>query len=231
MNKTTQFCLTAVVFVLFTPICIAMRDESDGHRHIHPKMQDDIIIPEIAEGHDETYRRFYLGKLVYKPDPNSDVGRIELSIKDLVNPLDGTFDLSQCGDSGKYLSIATGYRTGKNPENDDKVEVWIAPRFLIEKNLETSATHFKPIMRDWNASTAPVGVFWTWGGWDNMESFDYLTTNSCEDISDSTIYEKWHSSWDTGPTGPRYARLNPRKYSQGRTSVRVTPRDAFHVSF
>ena len=138
-----------------------------------------LICPAIVCGHERVYQRFLKGALVYRPTPGSDAGKIELPIGALANPLKGTFDLSRCGDTGNYLSIATGYRKGKNPQNKDKVEIWIAPRFMIEKELATTAGHFKEIMGKWNKERAPVGLFWTWGNWESGEaSMDYLTDNS-----------------------------------------------------
>jgi len=157
----------------------------------------DIVIPEIARGYEEIYRIFVMGKLIYKPDSKSDKGRIELPIRALANPLEGTFDLSQCGDSGKYFSISIGYRKGKKAENAKKVEVWIAPRFLIEKNRAGSASHFQPIMSGWSASSAPVGIFWTWGGWDDLAYYDHITTSSIESLSDNNLYQNWGDSTTT----------------------------------
>jgi len=141
--------------------------------------------PQLAE-----YPRFLNGKLIYKPDPNSDKGRIELRIADLTNPLEGTFDLSKCGDAAQYLSINTGYRKGKRPENASKVEIWFAPHFIIEKNLAGSASHFKDIMGSWDPRIAPVGIFWTWGNYDNLGWYDYFTTQSFDVLSDGkNLYE------------------------------------------
>jgi hypothetical protein len=127
--------------------------------------------PKLAD-----YPRFLNGKLIYKPDPNSDEGMVVLPIADLPNPLDGEFDLSQCGDAAQYLSINTGYRTGKRPENEDKFEIWFAPHFLIKKNLERSSSHFQKLMASWDAFAAPVGTFFTWGGWSDLNWYDYVTT-------------------------------------------------------
>jgi len=121
------------------------------------------------------FERFLNGKLIYKPNTQNDVGKIELRIAYLPNPLDGEFDLSKCGDVGKYLSIKTGYCKGIKPENENKVEIWFAPHFLIEKNLAGSASHFKDIMGSWNARTAPMGTFFTWGWWYNLGWYDYAT--------------------------------------------------------
>ncbi len=124
----------------------------------------------------QIYERFLKGVLIYRPQEGSDVGMVKLPIVALGNPLEGTFDLSQCGDAGKYLSISTGYRKEKKPENEDKVEIWFAPRFLIEKELKTTAKHFQEIYGNWNEN-AEVGMFWTWWN-DDLKYFDYLTTKN-----------------------------------------------------
>lgn len=155
-----------------------------------------IMIPEVARGYEEIYKRFIMGKLIYKPDPNSDIGKIEFPFKDLANPLEGTFDLTSCGDSSQYLSISTGYRKGKKAQNADKVEIWLAPRFLIEKEINSTAAHFQPIIDEWNAVAAPVGVFWTWGGWDDINLFDYLVDNSLDQLANNNLYRKWGKALD-----------------------------------
>ena len=151
-----------------------------------------IPLPPIAQGYEAIYERFLNGVLIYRPDGKSDNGRINLRISDLVNPLDGTFDLSQCGDTGNYLSISTGYRKVKKPENASKVEVWFTPRFLIEKEIQGTASHFKGIFPASWAPTAPVGIMWTWGGWENLsDNFDYLTTEDMDNLSKIDLYENW----------------------------------------
>jgi hypothetical protein len=127
-------------------------------------------IPAIARGYEDIYLRFLNGKLIYRPTEGSDVGKIELPIAALSNPLEGEFDLSRCGDTGQYLSINTGYRKGKKTANASKVEIWFVPRFVVEKELRATATHFQKIMtaEKWPES-APIGIFWTWGGWDNFK--------------------------------------------------------------
>lgn len=158
-----------------------------------------LAVPFWLRSQDEAvYQRFINGALIYRPNPESDDGKIVLPISSLKNPLEDTFDLSQCGDMGKDLSIATGYRKEKKPENASKVEIWFAPRFLIEKELDTTAKHFQAIFSaKWNTS-APVGVFWTWGGWDNLSYMDYLTTENMDNLSRIDLYESWKKSrWVT----------------------------------
>ena len=152
-----------------------------------------LAIPSWLKSEDEAvYRRFVNGVLIYRPNPESDDGKIVLPIADLPNPLEGTFDLSKCGDTDEYLSISTGYRKGKKTENEDKVEIWFAPRFLIEKEINTTAKHFQAIFpAQWNAN-APVGIFWTWGNWAaDDHDMDYLTNESMDNLSKIDLYENW----------------------------------------
>lgn len=144
-----------------------------------------LPIPIVAQGYEAIYQRFLKGVLIYRPQQGSDVGRIDLPIAALGNPLEGMFDLSQCGDAGKYLSISTGYRKGMKAENANKVEIWLAPRFLIKKELKTTAAHFQKIMGNWNDNN-PVGMFWTWGGWSDLEYYDSLITENMYTLSNAT---------------------------------------------
>jgi len=159
-----------------------------------------LTVPLVARGYEEIYQRFLNGLLIYRPMKGSDVGMITLPISELRNPLEGTFDLSRCGDTGKYLSISTGYRKRKKPENAGKIEIWLAPRFLIEKELNTTAKHFQAIFpTKWNAN-APVGMFWTWSGDAALSSMDYLTTESMNNLSRVAFNEIWkkrrpHGGW------------------------------------
>ena len=150
-----------------------------------------VVIPEVARGYEAIYQRFLKGVLIYRPNGDgNDTGRINLPIAALGNPLEGVFDLSGCGDAGQHLSIATGYRKGKKAENANKVEIWLAPRFLIERNLAATSGHFQEIMGGWDGAVAPVGIFWTWGGWDNLGYYDYLTTNNMDALGSENLYEK-----------------------------------------
>jgi hypothetical protein len=147
---------------------------------------------------------FLNGKLIYRPVVGSDEGMIELLISKLWNPLRGTFDLSGCGDTYNYLSISTGYRIGKRAENASKVEIWFAPRVLIEKELNTTAKHFQEIFPgNWNES-APVGMFWTWGGWAaDDHDMDYLTTENMDNLSKIDLFENWKKAIPLGRAGVR----------------------------
>jgi len=175
----------------------------------------------------ETLHRFYNGKLIYRPIAGSDDEIITLHISGLKNPLKGTFDLSSCGDTGQYLSIATGCHTGKKAKNAKKVEVWIAPRFVIARDLQGPASHFAPIMDRWVAETAPVGLFFTWGGWDNLDSYDYLTTHSIDSFSSGNLYKLWLRM--SSVRGVWLCPLFEFPLGGCTTSTGITQR--FHVSF
>ena len=167
-----------------------------------PRMEG-IIIPDIACGHEEDYHLFMRGRLVYRPDPKSDEGMITLPIANLINPLggypEGTFDLSGCGYTGQYLSINAGYRKGKITDNANKVEIWFVPRFMVfNQNQQKFPTppQFKDIEDKW---THPVGIFWTWGGWDNLSWYDYLTNGYVSHLHHD-LNQKWHHPTYTAAT-------------------------------
>lgn len=159
------------------------------------------FIPPIAKGHEDIYLRFLKGILIYRPNEGSDEGMISLPIADLTNPLDGKFDLSQCGDTAKYLTISTGYRKEKKKENASKIEIWIAPRFLIHKEINDSAKHFQAIFPESWKESSPVGLIWTWGGWAN-QFMDYLTNTNMFNSPCINLQECWGQMRQCR-TGPR----------------------------
>jgi hypothetical protein len=64
------------------------------------------------------------------------------------------------------------------------------PRFLIEKEIGTTAAHFSEIMGD-GPSTAPFGIFWTWGGHPvGAKNFDRLTKEKVGETPHDNLYEK-----------------------------------------
>ncbi len=180
-----------------------------------------ILTPED----EKTYQTFLNGKLVYRPKDGSDEGMIELKISDLKNPLGSSFDLSSCGKTGQYLSIATGYRQGKKDENASKVEVWFTPRFLADIKLTSMAEnhHLRAIIKggNWDAARAPIGIFWTYGGWnakDQMGYCNYLTVESNDELSSENLLKKYQKCTCAAPT-----------FTTG--YALPAPHSDFHISF
>jgi len=182
--------------------------EAERQRQLTIARPVGISIPEIAQGHEEVYRLFYNGKLVYT-DPNNTSRKIELPIAALANPLEGTFDLSACGDTGRYLSISTGYRKGRRAANKDKLEIWLAPRFLVERELRSTARHLQPIMDNWPGEVAPIGIFWNGGNWMHLSWYECLTTQADPHHRPANLYDLWLCH-DTDVTGTSPALLKRR---------------------
>lgn len=153
---------------------------------------DALVIPEVARGYEDIYRRFLGGKLIYT-DPTSKAKK-ELPIRALSHPLEETFDLSGCGDTSEYLSISTGYRKDVKPENANKLEIWIAPWFFLKKNLSSTAKQLQPIIGRLDATKDPVCLLWNWGSWSDLGWYDYLVMNSFEGLGSENLYEKWKKS-------------------------------------
>jgi hypothetical protein len=166
-------------------VCTGWENIVEGDKPLD--FANEVIRSAYSLTNDEfnVYQRLVKGKLLYKPKKKSDVGMIELPTSQLWNPLEGTFDLSQCEDAGKYLNISTGYRKEIKAENANKFEVWLAPRFLVGKELTTTAGHLQDIYGNWNES-ASVGIFWTVGPWD-LADYTYETTQTLEQLSKSNF--------------------------------------------
>jgi len=151
-------------------------------------------IPSVAIGYEEEYTRFLNMRLVYKPNKGNDTGRVDIPVSTLIDlgmdPLAGRFDLSRFGDTGKCISIHTGYRKGKIAENRFNVEIWLCPKFLATQELATTARHLAPIMDRW---TNPVGYFFTSGAWDKMDWYDYWVAGGGADAT-KNLYDRYDAS-------------------------------------
>lgn len=222
-------CSCLCVFMFFAHSCATADFDDQELVYTDDPIKVFDYYPPVAERYEDIYDRFLNGKLIYKPDPSNDERKVELRIADLEDPLNGIFDLSCCGNMENYLSISTGYRKRKRLENASKAEIWFAPRFLIEKELNGTASHFKPIMDNWKQE-ASVGMFWTWGGWGDMDRYDYLTTENMDNLSKIDLYESWIKSVER----VELARV-AREVRVGRTAAgdRGRRHDGllFHVSF
>ena len=155
---------------------------------------------------------------------------ITLPISDLKNPLESTFDLLQCGDTGQRLSIATGYRKGNILSKPNKLEIWFTPWFLVSKEIPQLAPnhHIRVISGNWDAAKnpgrnlaywirgewlsqdqwassgnrwdatkAPIGIFWTWSGDGDLLTCDYLVSESMDELASENLFEKRQKSVDS----------------------------------
>lgn len=147
-------------------------------------------------GHEAVFNRFMKGVLVYKPNLENNEGRVNIPIASLADPLAGTFDLSGFGDIGNSISIHTGYKKTRSATNTNKVEIWICPKFLVERELDREASQFLPIIGQWES---PIAYFWTWGNHDvAVDNYDYLLTSDVCNNNDLTLFKKWGLAVTTG---------------------------------
>lgn len=168
-------------------------------------------------GHEDIYNVIKNMVVIYRPNPNSDAGMIPLTIPSDVNPLDYEFDLSDkdlFGNTGDYVSISIGYRKQKNTTNDNKVQIWITPRFLIKQHLSCSAKHFAPIMNKdrWNEEIAQVGVVFAGSSWNDIGDYHYLTNKNFDFISNNNCLELHHHHTQS-PLSPIWMLLPTHPYT------------------
>lgn len=162
-----------------------------------------VISAYDTKGYGADCKAFLNGKLKYTPDKGDP---IFLPIANLKTPFSGEFDLSKCGKAGEYLSINTGYRKRRIPENVIKYEIWFTPWFIIEKNSECRVPHLNLIFPSWDPQIAPIGIFWNWGNYDDLNSYMSLTNCDFKAISADnllTLHDKVIESTATCPHLPR----------------------------
>lgn len=165
------------------------KNTSGKHEDDAPRILNGIVVPKIVIGHEEFYLRFIKGKLIYRPNSSIDVGRIELPFAALANPLEGAFDLSQCGDAGQYLSISTGYRRQEKSTNTNKIKVWIAPKFMMEKELSNTTQLLRPTLPEWTVPRSLLGMFFTWGALE-LTNNNYLIILDMANLSSTSVSDK-----------------------------------------
>ena len=69
-----------------------------------------------------------------------------------------------------------------NAENKDKIEIWFTPRFLVEREIDESTSHFKDIFPDKWPDKAAMGIIWTLGDVD-LRWYDYSTSLRMDQVS------------------------------------------------
>lgn len=193
----------------------ATKDTNPRHlasvcKHWYSVMREDNI-PQMSELHYSTMNPFmqeymrtywenlyYNGTLRYTPTDGS--AAVTLKFSDFK---DGTFDLSACGYTGKYLVITTSmdhfFKVGK--ENEDKTVVAIMLRHRIQQEIKDSPEHpFSLLMAGWDPDKAPVGMFWRWINNTVLSCYDPLTTAGVSKISSRNLCENWKVRYVSGPT-------------------------------
>jgi hypothetical protein len=129
---------------------------------------------------------FYNGNLRYTPTDGGQA--VSLKFSDLK---DGTFDLSKCGDAGKYLVITENIARFFNV-GEDKTLVGIMPCHRVLQEIKDLPEHpFFPLKATLDPDKASVLLFWRDGDNTNLKRFDYLITASVRDISSRNLYENW----------------------------------------
>jgi len=134
-----------------------------------------VNIPEIARGHEDIYKRFINGSVIYK---NDDGEEISIPIKDWIdlNTLEGTVRLDKygCTEAEKRLTISFGYH--RRNDYTGKIEIWIVPRFVISRSASGEISHLQDAIHtsNWPISKDSIGVFSRWGNWENLQWFDFI---------------------------------------------------------
>jgi hypothetical protein len=213
-TETTNF--RDIMKNIGVPLSLVCREWNEIIRENSQKLVCDYF--NIEKKNKDVFWQLFKGKLIYKPDPYSDIGRVDLFVSSLPNPLGGEFDLSNCGDTKQYLSLNMGYRKVQNPANARKAELWITPRFLVENEMAQLAGnhHIREIIGKWDAVKAPIGIIWTWGGWDgsdHMAYCDYLTTESIAEIRSENLLKKYQKSLSIPPAGSRGVRPGLKNFT------------------
>lgn len=150
----------------------------------------------LTDKDENTYQTFINGLLIYKPDPESDKGKIVFKMLDFLSS--PSVDLSNWGDAAQYLTITTDPSVFfQTDEMDPKFRILINPNFLIkrfEKDHTSHSTNLNKILVVWNEETAPIGMFLKEGNWTDPILCDYLVSSSLVEISSKNLYQNWEAA-------------------------------------
>jgi len=127
MNTLAKIFLWGGMILVIQSSFIFAMDEKLPEEHLYPitleVMRDPVVaadehfyeresinptavrgdLPAIALGNEIIYEMFLNGRLLYEGKEIAQIANVN------PNTLEGTFDLSGCGDANTYLSINTGY--------------------------------------------------------------------------------------------------------------------------
>lgn len=128
------------------------------------------------------------GKLVYTGETETKSFKIRELVKD------GILDLSDVffGDTAKYVVIAIDdpEKFFRYDPNDFRLYVLMASYASTVNKIETTASHFEPLIRNWDHAHAPVALFYRMGYWAvSSKNYDYLININLIDLSAKNLYE------------------------------------------
>lgn len=133
-------------------------------------------------------------------------------IEDLLN--NGEIDLSNpifkkaneklriTTDPKKFLQII---------KKDFKLIILIAPKFLIEENITSSASPFQLIISQWDEKIAPVGIFYRITDWTDTSWYKYEITTPMSSLSSKNLYEITITARENYPNSSTTARMDMLK--------------------
>ena len=114
------------------------------------------------------------------------------------------FDLSGCDDSDQHLSISTGFRTGQNPANKNKLEIWIVPQFVLQKDLRAKPYN-EFLQKQDGHRNKPFAILFNWGGWIGEDYAHGVTGddgNEFDHLVSAWSAAAWHTARATHARGP-----------------------------
>lgn len=101
------------------------------------------------------------------------------------------------------LSIRTGYPTQERLTREDKLQIWLAPRFATETDEDASHSTNE-------STTVPVDIFWTWGTSENLNMKDPKTYDHLASDLDAITNKSLHDLYLESPCAfPRFAIFLP----------------------
>jgi hypothetical protein len=165
---------TTLKYIIFTSL-VSIIFAAPQITHSCEKSDSD---PEVVA--QQLWEKWLRSKVVYRPDSQSDNGRIDFVIGELEKPESGKFSLYQCSTTWQTVTISTGRREIYDINNENLIEIWLDPVFLD---------------RDPMSFRFPVAIYWNKGDWDlAWKRSDSIKDQTPDQLSNNNLYRKWESS-------------------------------------
>jgi hypothetical protein len=89
------------------------------------------------------------------------------------------------------LTISTGYPKKEDSQEANKIKIWFALRFLVEREIKGSARHLQPILEEWD-ERYPIGMLVTfWRSENNRCYVAYLVNETMDQLSAENLLQKY----------------------------------------